>query len=445
MRKYKVLLVEDEEPLRNVARDFLHPRKCEVLETGTCAGALRLAHANHPDAVVLDHSLPDGTALDLIPKLKMISPAMPIIVVTGHGSIDIAVAALKLGAQEFLTKPVELEALFLMIQRSVDGDRGHSKHAPGIPNPFVGQSPVIRKLEETARKVLASESPILILGETGTGKGVLARWLHQTGSRATGPFVDLNCGALSRDLLETELFGHERGAFTGAVQRKTGLFEVAHHGTVFLDEIGDVDLSVQPKLLKVLEEKQFRRLGDVVDRQVDIRLIAATHHNLIRSVHEGTFRSDLFYRINTIPLTTPPLRHRVEDIPPLVDTILETLSDAVGEIEVAPDAMRALQSYPWPGNIRELHNMIERAVLLSGSRTLTAKDLRLDTDSEALTADLPGIKTLEEMERQYIEEVLTAEGGRVESAARTLGIPRSSLYHKIKQYGINRQAAELTH
>ncbi len=341
---YRVLLVEDEALLRDMTREFLQTRKCQVLATGTCAGAEQLLRAHHPDVLVLDHNLPDGNALQLIPRLKSINPLTPIIVVTGHGSIDLAVAAVKLGAEQFLTKPVELGTLFRMIQHLMQGRGKRQQSLHGLPDPFLGQSLVIRKLEETAHKVVVSDSPILIQGETGTGKGVLAHWLHRTGARASGPFVDLNCGALSPDLLETELFGHERGAFTGAVQRKTGLLEVAHQGTVFLDEIGDVDLQVQPKLLKVLEEKQFRRLGDIVDRHVDIRLIAATHHNLARYVHEQRFRSDLYYRINTIPLTTPPLRHRSEDIPLLVDNILHRLADGTREVEVAPDAMRMLRS-----------------------------------------------------------------------------------------------------
>jgi len=276
---------------------------------------------------------------------------------------------------------------------------------------------------------------------------VLARWLHQNGSRSSQPFVDLNCGGLSRDLLETELFGHERGAFTGAVQSKSGLLEIAHKGTVFLDEIGDVDLQVQPKLLKVLEEKQFRRLGDVRDRKVDIRLIAATHHDMGKLVQQRRFRDDLYFRISTIPLITPPLRERVEDTPLLVGYLLERLSQDIGTgtIEISPEAMRALQSYSWPGNIRELRNVLERAVLLSGSRLLTERDLHFDSQMESEPAENNSGKTLDEVERQYIELVLTQEGGRVEVAAKKLGIPRSSLYYKLKQYGLGRSSAMSSH
>jgi DNA-binding NtrC family response regulator len=452
MLKDRILLVEDELPVRETLSDFLQSRNYDVLATGTCAGAEQLWRAGHPDAAVLDYCLPDGNALDLIPRLKAIDATIPLIILTGYGSIDLAVEAVKLGAEHFLTKPIELSTLSLMLQRSIENQRNRQKQLAEKSrlqrrtfDLFLGTSFAIAKLAETAKKVLSSDSPILIQGETGTGKGVLARWLHQSGPRASCPFVDLNCGALSRDLLETELFGHERGAFTGAVQTKPGLLEIAHKGTVFLDEIGDVDLQVQPKLLKVLEEKQFRRLGDVRDRRVDIRLIAATHHDMARRVRDKLFRSDLYFRVSTIPLITPPLRERVEDIPVLTTSILGYLAIDLNTsaFDVSPGAMRMLQSYSWPGNIRELRNVLERAVLLNGSHALSERDLHFDVEMDSASPRSREVKTLEDVERQYIEEVLFLEGGRVEPAARKLGIPRSSLYHKIKQYGISRPGAML--
>jgi len=246
-----------------------------------------------------------------------------------------------------------------------------------------------------------------------------------------------------RDFLETELFGHEKGAFTGAVQNKTGLLEIAHKGTLFLDEIGDVDLSVQPKILKVLEEKQFRRLGDVRDRRVDVRLVAATHQNLSLLMKDKRFRTDLFFRISTIPLVVPPLRERVEDIPLLAEHLVERLSGELGfgKVEIKPEAMRRLQSYSWPGNIREMRNVLERAVLLSGNRVISEKSLHFD-ETEWPDAEPSSLgKTLEELERDYIAQVLDAESGRVETAARRLGIPRSTLYAKLKQYKLERCAS----
>ena len=334
-----------------------------------------------------------------------------------------------------------------MIQRSLENQRNHRRQLAEKTrlrrrtlDPFLGQSALIQELAEYAHKVALTDSPVLIQGETGTGKGVLARWLHQNGPRAAEAFVDLNCGGFSHDLLESELFGYERGAFTGAVQSKTGLLEIAHRGTVFLDEIGDVDLAVQPKLLKVLEEKQFRRLGDVRDRRVDIRLIAATHQVIARLVQDKQFRGDLYFRISTIPLVVPPLRDRVEDIPMLSTHILSSLAADINthEFELTEGAARALQAYSWPGNIRELRNVLERAVLITGNSVLTERDLRFDVQVAQPLAESAPWRTLEEMERHYIQQVLRGENGRVETAARKLGIPRSSLYHKLKQYKIDR-------
>jgi len=316
-------------------------------------------------------------------------------------------------------------------------------------DPFLGRSPVIRRLAEICARVVASDSPILIQGETGTGKGVLAHWFHENSSRSPEPFVDLNCGGLSRELLESELFGYEKGAFTGAVQSKAGLLEIAHKGTVFLDEIGDVDLQLQPRLLKVLEEKQFRRLGDIRDRRVDVRLVAATHQDIARLIREKQFRSDLYFRINTIPLTTPALRERVEDIPMLAEYFLKRLprdTRTGGEAELSEGALRALQSYSWPGNIRELRNVLERAVLLSDNKVLRERDLHFDLPSEVPSSQgaASNLQTLDELEKEYIERILSIENGRVEAAAKRLGIPRSSLYNKLKQYGIVRHPGPAT-
>jgi len=443
----KILVVDDDAEFRSLICNYLGGKGYEVETAGTCAEGERAWRTAEPDAVVLDYELPDGNAMELLPRLKSIDPTVPIIILTGHGSIDLAVDAVKLGAEHFLTKPANLSALVLLIQRSMENQRNQQKQAAekvrysrGTMNPFLGNSATILKLAELAARIAAADSPVLIQGETGTGKGVLARWMHDNGRRSAEPFVDLNCGGLSRDLLETELFGHERGAFTGAVQSKSGLLEIAHKGTVFLDEIGDVDLNVQPKLLKVLEDKVFRRLGDVRDRRVDIRLIAATHQDLARLVKQKSFRADLYFRISTIPLTTPPLRERVEDIPVLTEDTLDRLAVdlGTGRVEITTDAIRSLQSYQWPGNIRELRNVLERAVLLSGSRVLNEKDLHFELPEMERFGESEGVRTLEEMEKHYIEEVLLLEGGRVEAAAKRLGIPRSSLYHKIKQYGIAR-------
>ena len=445
MSRNKILIVDDESGVRFGIRDFLEQQGFEVEEADSCSDAQHIFRMSRPDIVIADYMLPDGTALDLIPRLKEIDPDIPLLVLTAHGSIDLAVRAIKEGAEQFLTKPLELPTLQVILQRLLLKQRNHHKQLASktrqvrsAMNPFIGTSAPVRALAEQAKRILTSESPVLILGETGTGKGVLARWLHENSPRAEEAFVDLNCAGLSRELLETELFGHEKGAFTSATASKQGLFEVAHRGTIFLDEVGDVDLQIQPKLLKVLEEKRFRRVGDVRDRQVDVRLIAATHQDMGQLVREKRFRDDLYFRISTIPLSFPALRERVEDIPTMAQYLLDKLSTDLGRGEIILDdgCMKALQAYSWPGNVRELRNVIERAVLLSGQKTISLIDLHFDGHSSVGAPFLDSRLTLLELEKQHIERVLHEEQGRVEKAAKRLGIPRSSLYQKIKKHQI---------
>jgi DNA-binding NtrC family response regulator len=445
MARNKVLVVDDEPGVRFGIRDFLEQQGYEIEEAQSCEDAQNLFRTSRPDIVIADYMMPDGTALDLLPRLKEIDPDTPLLVLTAHGSIDLAVRAIKEGAEQFLTKPLELPALQVILQRLLQKQRNHHKQLASKTrqvrlaiDPFIGTSPAIRALADQARKILSSESPILIRGETGSGKGVLARWLHENSPRADEAFVDLNCAGLSRELLETELFGHEKGAFTSATASKQGLFEVAHRGTIFLDEVGDVDLQIQPKLLKVLEEKRFRRVGDVRDRQVDVRLIAATHQDLGQFVREKKFRDDLYFRISTIPLSFPPLRERIEDIPTVAQYLLNKVSVDLGrgELILDEDCIRALQAYSWPGNIRELRNVIERAVLLSDQHCITIKDLHFDGHGSVGAPFLDTRLTLLELEKQHIERVLQEEHGKVEKAAKRLGIPRSSLYQKIKKHQI---------
>ncbi len=445
--KEKVLIVDDEASIRLVLRRFLELQGYVIEEASSCAEAEEAFRVTQPDAAVIDYKLPDGTALDLLARLKRIAPEIPLIILTGHASIDLAVRAIKEGADQFLTKPVKMPVLSVVVQRALDNHRNRqkqlavrSRQARTSINPFLGSSQAVRHLAQQCQRVAASESPVLILGDTGTGKGVLARWLHNESQRADEAFVDLNCAGLSREFLETELFGHEKGAFTGAVSTKQGLLEIAHRGTVFLDEIGDVDLSVQPKLLKVLEEKRFRRLGEVRDRRVDIRLVAATHQELGHLIAEKRFRSDLYFRISTIPLIVPSLRQRVEDIPVLAQYLLDRLASDMGrgEVKLSNDALRALQSYSWPGNIRELRNVLERACLLTDKRALEAGDLFFDIRATHPIQTTDTSLTLAELEQLHIQRVLDEERGHVEQAARRLGIPRSSLYQKLKKYDLSK-------
>jgi DNA-binding NtrC family response regulator len=437
-----ILVVDDEAAIRFAIRDFLEASGYAVREAETCREAQDLLHAGEIDAAVVDYSLPDGNALELLGRLAEADLGVPIVVLTGHGSIELAVQAIKEGAEQFLTKPVALPALAVVLERAVENRRAQrmerfqrARRSRAAVDPFLGTSPAIRRLAQDARRVAASERPVLILGETGTGKGVLARWLHDNGPRAEEAFIDVNCAGLAREFLETELFGHRKGAFTGAVEQKTGLLEVAHRGTLFLDEVGDMDLQVQGKLLKVIEEKRFRRLGDVSERSVDVRLIAATHQDLSTLMVEKRFRNDLYFRISTLPLLVPALRDRREDIPALAERILSDLAAELGRRrpQLSPEALSRLQAYSWPGNIRELGNVLERAVLLAGTDVLTPGDLRFESDPGGREATG---RTLREIEEQHVARVLEEEGGNVGRAAQRLGIPRSTLYQKLKKRAV---------
>jgi DNA-binding NtrC family response regulator len=297
----------------------------------------------------------------------------------------------------------------------------------------LGQSVAIKRLAEAAAKVANSQSPVLIQGETGTGKGVLATWLHENGPRADDPFVDLNCAGLTREFLESELFGHEKGAFTGAINAKLGLLEVGHRGTIFLDEIGDIDPNVQPKLLKVVEEKKFRRM-DVRDRFIDVRLIAATHQDLRHLIETKVFRSDLYFRISTVPLAIPPLRERQDDVPAIARSLLARIcSDmARSRTELSPKAVERLRSYYWPGNIRELRNVLERALLFSDRPVLEPGDFAFEPGPRSGSNSYKPDWTLEELERFHISTVFLGENQNVEKTARRLGIAKSTLYQKLK-------------
>ena len=431
--------------VRSEICEFLASQGHIVAESATLCEAPTQLGKCRPEAVILDASFPNGDVLALLRRIKSEAPQLPVIVLLPRGSGEVRVRAVEAGAEHVLIKPVlpimVYEILTMVLARhassTVSPARRHPLHH--ALDPFIGTSSAIRRLREFTHRVLRSDSPILLQGETGSGKGVLANWIHRNGPRAQQPFLDLNCAGLSRELLESELFGHEKGAFTSAVTAKRGLLEVADHGTVFLDEIGDIDLQVQPKLLKVLEDRTFRRVGNTHDQSVDVRLISATHRQLLELVRQQKFRQDLYFRVTIVPIHVPALRDRKEDIPLLARDLLGRISSSAGgdEVEIEKSALDVLQRYPWPGNIRELRNVLERSLLLVESGSLSVAHLQLASASaaEMTPKDCMG-GTLKQMERAYIHFVLQDEQGSIDRSARRLGIPRSSLYAKMKRLQI---------
>jgi len=428
-----VLVVDDDPHVQSLLTEHLAQAGYRPHGVASLGEARRATAERRFSAVLLDLQLPDGNGLDWIPELREEFPDVAVIVVTGHGDIPQAVEAMRRGADHFLTKPVRLQDLETLLRKSIDLRKVHKQYSARRrldrrEEPFFGDSPAMRRVREMVAVAAESDVPVLLRGETGTGKGVLARWIHEHGPRQTGPFVEINCSTLRGELLASELFGHARGAFTSAVDAKEGLIEVADGGTLFLDEIGDMDLGLQAAFLKVLEEKVFRRLGEVRLRRSDFRLICATHQDLEALIETGRFRRDLFYRINVFPIVLPPLRERVEDIPPLVEHLLRTLG--APHPHVSPEVLRLLTAYPWPGNIRELRNVLERALLLARGEPLRPEHFPGLTAPRRLPRPASPVEPLE---TGRVMEVLRQVGGNKKEAARRLGISRATLYRHLRR------------
>jgi two-component system response regulator HydG len=447
-----VLLIDDDADVTRALGQYFDRVGFEVASAATAEAGVEAFERLRPDVVVLDLHLPDAGGLDVLERLR--SHGGAVILLTGQGDIDTAVRAMQLGAEHFLTKPVDLNHLGAAVARVMEKVRlshenarlrARATLADGVDS--LGVSPAMRELARQIELLAASDrTTVLFTGESGTGKGWVARIVHRLSPRASGPFVDVNCGGLSATFLDSELFGHEKGAFTDAKERKQGLFELADHGTIFLDEIGELASELQPKLLKVLETKTFRRLGGTREITVDVRLIAATNRDLMSDVQTGRFREDLYYRLSVLPIHLPALRERTrEDRLALLTRILMTLH---AELSTCPGACTAealdrLLSAPWPGNIREMRNVVERAMILGqGSPAIGVEHLPADLRKGGGGAGGGGdrrhvAQTLAHVERLQIEKTLRFHGGNRTRAAQELGISRATLINKIKAYGLD--------
>jgi DNA-binding NtrC family response regulator len=444
-----ILTVDDDDEFRNVVARRFQRRGYDVEQTGSPSEALGKAEQKHYDVAILDIAMPEMDGVQLLERLRQIDPDTQVIMLTGQGTIETAIRAMKLGAYDYLTKPCELAELEVQVERAYEKgqlarENQNLKTAlrrSGPPTQIVGNSPVIRQVLRMVEKVAASESSVLIQGESGTGKELIARALHQGSARADKPLVVINCAALQETLLESELFGHEKGAFTSAVATKQGLFEIADGGTLFIDEIGEMAGGLQAKLLRVLEDGRFRRVGSTKEIKTDVRIIAATNKDLAKEVAENRFRDDLYFRLNVITITAPSLRDRTEDIPLLVNHFLSQATRGPRSIE--SDALAALVAYQWPGNVRELANVIERARILADGTSITIRDLPMGVAQPTpIAAKLkePAARSngthLEDLEREHIERVLNAERGNKARAARALGISRRRLYRLLERHGL---------
>jgi len=448
-----VLIVDDEQSLARSAKAFLADHGYEAEVAGTGEQALDLLAALQPDVVFADVRLPGMSGLDLLKRIHAFDPVIPVVMLTAYGSIEGAVEAVKLGAFDYVKKPVDLEELKLLADRARETRllkqelsyyRRRATTDVGFDG-LVGESRAVQAVLERARQVAALDEtpPVLLTGETGTGKGLLARAIHAAGPRATKPFIEVNCTALPATLMEAELFGHERGAFTDAKESKPGLVEAAEGGFLFLDEIGDVDLAVQGKLLRVIEERAVRRVGSVRERKVDVRIMAATNRDLERAVGEERFRKDLYFRLAVIVLEVPPLRERGEDALLLTEHFLREFNAKYGKVvrDLSAAARDLLLSYPWPGNVRELSHVIERAVLWSRGPTLDVEHLSLTRPVAASdhgdAAKPVDPATLPQWERTLIEQALRDAGGNQTKAAQRLGISRDTLRYRLKKFGLS--------
>jgi len=449
---HTLLVVDDERSLRFSISEWARDLGFEPLGAADGAQALEMLREQQVDVVILDLKLEREDGLDVLKRLRDEDPSLPVIMLTGHGTVEHAVRATQLGAYDFMLKPPDLDHLGVVVSRALERARlqrevEHWRSAAPGEQTMVGESPALRRVLQRLEKAGRSgTATVLIQGETGVGKELMARFLHAHSTRAGGPFIEINCSSIPEQLLESELFGHERGAFTDAKRFKKGLFELADGGTIFLDEIGEMVPALQAKLLRVLESRTYRRVGGQADLTADVRIVAATHRDLKRAVADGKFREDLYFRLNVVPIEMPPLRERVEDIPTLVEHFVARFCRELGRVpaKVQPEAMAALCAYAWPGNVRELRNVVERVLLLEAEDEITPEHLPTEvsrdrsTPAGGVSPFPPGlVRPLVEIERMAIEHALVVCDGNKTRAAQQLGISRQTLRTKLKEFSID--------
>ncbi|HEX7019457.1 MAG TPA: sigma-54 dependent transcriptional regulator [Gemmatimonadaceae bacterium] len=455
MTKPRVVVCDDEMLIRLWLVEHLGDANMRVEGVEDGAALVAALQREPADLVLLDLRLPDGSGLEVLGRIKAMDATLPVIMMTAYGELETAVAAVRAGAFHFLEKPIVLPELILLVEQALEARQLRSevdRYREGFRWQFadvslVGRSRALRQIADLVTRVAAKGSAvnILIRGESGTGKGIIARAIHARGQRHMQPFMSVNCTSLPEHLVESELFGHEAGAYTDAREMKRGLFEIAHRGTIFLDEIGDMPRAMQSKLLHVLETHEFRRVGGVRSLEVDVHVVTATNRNLEEAVVRGEFREDLFYRLNVVPITIPPLRERPEDIAPLAVYFVDELCRELRQPprEMSPDALSALERYDWPGNARELHNVLERVLLLEDEEMIKPEHLppqiRGDTDTargKVFVLPAAGVD-LEEIERDFICQALERSNGNKTGAARLLGLSRDTMRYRLEKYGIH--------
>ncbi len=448
-----VMVVDDEKNIREALDGVLKDEGYAVISAGSAEEAFKRLDQSVPDAVLLDIWLPGMDGTDALKEMKRLYPSVPVIMISGHANIETAVRTTKLGAYDFIEKPLSLDKVILTVEHALEHRRlteenSLLKSKALLKYGIIGNSKPIQALKNDIKRVASSNSWVLITGENGTGKEFVARNIHLLSGRSGMPFIEVNCAAIPEELIESELFGHERGAFTSAVAQKKGKFDMADKGTIFLDEIGDMSLKAQAKVLRILQEQTFERVGGTELIKVDVRVIAATNKNLREQIIKGTFREDLYYRLNVIPFHVPPLRERPEDIPLFIEHFLREYSQETTRemLSITDDALDVLSGYEWPGNVRELKNLIERLVIMTPSNTITPEDIPayIKGAQPAHPTNIFRSNLLKEARRDFEKEFILRKlkefGGNISKTAESIGIERSHLYRKIRSYGIEQEA-----